>query len=611
MLKKSTKAGILCFFLMFTYHIIFNVQIPCMRSLPDEMGAVTLGAKLAGYNWNYVMTHPEIYYGSANVIFAFPIFVFVKDPMVQYQLLFAAAAFMKAAAGFIVVKISMDYYDVNSLRAVLFGIICTLITPARSSNIDNEPMLILMCWIVLYLILVINRADTKKKKAIFTILLSFFLAYAQWAHTRAVLYILLLIGMLVVHYFIEKKTVLHIPAFIISFLIFFVIVRKGIAWCTLNLFTAPEGHNTAMVSTLANLIDSVSDNLKSLARPAAIRSCLDIVCGNIWCMGIFGCGTLIYISVYVIKKLYGNVKCLICRRQTKSEDILYYLTLFGVIGVLVTLAGLSITWKESVVDLHEGTGTTSRALFYLRYYGNYFGIITLYFLILWDKGELFDKKVLKAAIGITAGCYAYSVVSFVSPLLSAGNTNLDWFGYFAPLSLTGASWDDKRQTLFYFTNATFVSMAILVLLSGKKGKIYLTSVLAAILLYQYGFNVLQWDVKYAKSERYYQAANGIYELKKEHPRIFDSVDKIYYYSDSFGSQYIVQFMLGKPEVFLQEAYQEDDEAMILAYEDIDGIDLNEYRYMVIDENEILYIKGDKLQKTVEEEGFILQDCIIK
>lgn len=611
MLKKSTKAGILCFFLMFAYHIIFNMQIPCMRSLPDEMGAVALGAKLAGYNWNYVTTHPEVYYGSANVIFAFPIFVFVKDPLVQYQLLLAAAAFMKAAAGFIVVKISMDYYDVNSLRAVLFGIICTLITPARSSNIDNEPMLILMCWIVLYLILVISRADTKKEKIIFTILLSFFLAYAQSAHTRAVLYILLLTGMLVVHYLVEKKTVLHIPTFIISFLVFFAIVRKGIAWCTLHLFTAPEGNTIAVVSTFANLIDNVSDNLKSLARPAAIRSCFDIVCGNIWCMGVFSCGTLIYISVYVIKKLYRNVKCLICRRQTENEDILYYLALFGILGVVVTIMGLSITWKESVVDLHEGEGVISRGLFYLRYYGNYFGIIMLYFLILWEKDKLFDKKVLKATIGIIAGCCAYSFVSFISPLLGAGYTNLDWFGYFAPLSLTGAGWDDKRQTLFYFTNATFISMAVFTWLSGKKGKEYVAAILMVVLLYQYGFNVLQWDVKYAGSEHYYQAANGIYELKRAHPKIFDSVDNIYYFSDSFGSQYIVQFMLGKTEVFLREAYQEDDESMILAYEDIDGIDLNEYQYMVIDENEILYIKGDKLQKMVEEEGFILQDCIIK
>lgn len=611
MLKKSTKAAILCFFLMLVYHTVFNLSIPCMRSLPDEMGAVALGAKLAGYNWNYVTTHPEVYYGSANVIFAFPIFEFVKDPVIQYQLLLAAAAFMKAISGFIVVKISMDFYDVNRLRAVLFGMICTLITPARSSNIDNEPMLILMCWIVLYLILVINRADTKRKKVIFTILLSFFLAYAQLAHTRAVLYILLLIGMLTVHYLIEKKIVLHIPAFVISFLFFFMIVRKGIAWCTLHLFTAPEGHNMAVVSTFANLVDNVSDNLKSLARPEAIRSCFDIVCGNIWCVGVFSCGTLIYISVYVIKKLYRSVRCLICRRQTESEDILYYLALFGVMGVLVTIAGLSITWKESVVDLHEGTGAVPRGLFYLRYYGNYFGIIMLYFLVLWDKGKLFDKKVLKAAIGITAGCFICSCVSFVSPLLSAGYTNLDWFGYFAPMSLTGAGWDDKRQTLFYFTNATFISMAVFILLSGERGKKYLAFALTVILLYQYGFNVLRWDAKYAKSERYYQAANGIYELKKEHPEIFDSVDKIYYYSDSFGSQYIVQFMVGEIEVFLQEAYREDDEVMILACDNIDGIDLNEYRYMTIDENEILYVKGSGLQKTVEEEGFILQDCIIK
>lgn len=608
-IKKSTFAGFLSFFLLFVYHILFNLQIPCMRSLPDEMGAVALGAKLAGYHWNYVMTQPGLYYGSANVIFAFPIFALVKDPVIQYQLLLATAAFMKAATGFIAVKISMDYYNVNGLRAVLFGVICTFITPARTSNIDNEPMLILTCWIVLYFVLILDRTDSKRKKIIFTVLLSFFLAYAQFAHTRAIMYIFLLVGMLTVHYLFEKRTVLNIPAFIISFLIFFAIIRRGITWCTLNLFTRSESDGEAIVGTFGNLIDIAVNNVKSLTRPVAIRSCADIICGNIWCIGIFSCGVLIYISVFVIKKLCRNLRLFFRGCQTESEDILYYLALFCAVGIFTTIMALSITWKESVVDLHEKAEGISRALFYLRYYGNYFGILMLFFLILWDKGKLYNNRVFKITIGIVAGCYLYSYISYVSPLINAGYTNLDWFGYFAPLSMTGASWEVKRQSVFYFTNATFISMIIFVLISGTKRRKNLVPVLALVLLYQYSFNVLKWDAKYAGSYYYYQASDGICALKKEHSEIFDSINKIYYFSDHYGSQFIVQFMLGKIEVFLQDAYYEEDEVMILADEEVEGIDLSAYKYMVIDENEILYVKGFELQKTVQNAGFELQDCI--
>ena len=35
-----------------------------MRSFPDEIGAVALGAKFAGLDWSYVLVHPAYYYGS-------------------------------------------------------------------------------------------------------------------------------------------------------------------------------------------------------------------------------------------------------------------------------------------------------------------------------------------------------------------------------------------------------------------------------------------------------------------------------------------------------------------------------------------------------------------
>ena len=50
--------------IVFMILILFNTYIPVMRSLPDEIGAIAFAAKLVGYDWNYVLTHPEMYYGS-------------------------------------------------------------------------------------------------------------------------------------------------------------------------------------------------------------------------------------------------------------------------------------------------------------------------------------------------------------------------------------------------------------------------------------------------------------------------------------------------------------------------------------------------------------------
>ena len=81
--KKSTKEwktkGIAAasFITVFVIQAGLNTLVPCMRSLPDEMGAVALAAKAAGYHWDYVLTHPSKYYGSGTFPLLYPFFSFL------------------------------------------------------------------------------------------------------------------------------------------------------------------------------------------------------------------------------------------------------------------------------------------------------------------------------------------------------------------------------------------------------------------------------------------------------------------------------------------------------------------------------------------------------
>ena len=161
-----------------------------MRSLPDEIGAIAFAAKLVGYDWNYVLTHPEMYYGSGTIFFTYPLFCIVKDPLILYQCLLGVGAFLHALTAFIAGEILTKYYkeEFSSISIIIISAICAFITPTRTSNIDNEPMLVLICWIIVYLIMRLQHSVTKTQKILTDVLHTYKVIendkkkiYVEWA----------------------------------------------------------------------------------------------------------------------------------------------------------------------------------------------------------------------------------------------------------------------------------------------------------------------------------------------------------------------------------------------------------------------------------------------
>lgn len=609
--NKSTLIGILSFTFIVVFQIILNSSIPCMRSLPDEIGAVALGAKFAGLDWSYVLVHPAYYYGSASFPFAYLIFKFIQDPMLQYQFLLAVAALVRSIPAFIAVKISMDFYKVSACNAFLYGLICTLVTPTRACNIDNEPFLICTCWVVLYFFMILCREENSFKKRWYSVLLALFLVYAQFAHTRAVLYIVLLLGILIFYYVTTKKTIVDAPAFIISFGVSYWFCKKAISWCTINVFTDQSSTSEIIPNTLNSLISNTIQSIKVIFSLEGIKGVLDLLFSNLWIIGVFGFGIIIYSIIVITKKFLCIVKCKVLHRKVFAEDDLFYPALFCAAGVLVTVAGLSVTWLSAAMAVHAKGAAPSRGHFYLRYYGCYFGILALYFLIHhYDEG-FYHKRRIFITIAIIKLCASYCIYSFINPAQMSGHENLDWFGYFAPFSFSGSSWSHPHHDIGYFFQATVFSIVLFLLcyMKKRKHKLFLIMPLLAVFIYQYIYSTIFWDKEFASGPNYYLSANGIYELKKEYPGCFEEVSEMYYINEIYGPQYIVQFLVSNIKVLNVTPDSEIKDAMILSARVLteNDMELDGYKFIELDNNEILYIKGEKLQEKFESAGLNIME----
>ena len=148
------KAAFFSFFFLVVFQITCNLCVVSPRSLPDEIGAIALGARMAGYDWTYVLTHPAYYYGSIEAPFLFPFFKIIREPRILYQCLIGVGVILRSLPAFICGRILTDFFKIDNFWNISGITICAcLFTPTRGTNIDNEPALILIGWIIFYLLL--------------------------------------------------------------------------------------------------------------------------------------------------------------------------------------------------------------------------------------------------------------------------------------------------------------------------------------------------------------------------------------------------------------------------------------------------------------------------
>ncbi|WP_300926346.1 hypothetical protein [uncultured Dubosiella sp.] len=587
-----TSPECIAFIISLIIQILWNQFVPIMRSLPDEVGAISFAAYLNGMDWSNVLSNPSMYYGNGMFFLLYPFFLVIKDPFILYQCLLGVCAFLRATVAIISVYISKKYFYIsNKYYLICIGLISSLFSPTRSTIVDNEALLIVLTWgVTLSLFKLIDSKNPKEKRN-WTIFLSFLSSYAYIAHNRGILYIISIILVILIYYIYKKEWLIDLKWFFISIVICFIGANVYIKHIK-NLIFYSEATITTR-NTIGGVVSSVNSNISTLFTKVGLRSFLDLLCSNLWVTFVFSYGIL-YIGIFnLISYLIRLIKKIML--NDKSSDEINIVFLFSLFGVLISIIGLCISELHNGTTVHINGSNITRFHFYMRYYGNYFGPLILFVLC-----NLYKKKIKYhyfANLFICLSCIIYVYCSILYKVVVSNEHYIitDWFYFFAPFSLRFGYWPDVLQGRGYFIASSIISIIIftlIVLLAKHGNKKILITLIACIVIWYNFYLTIFYDSPFSKSDNYLESVNGIAQYLKDHENITHK--NIAYINNNFGNQYVVQFVSKTNRVTWYESFDSikknemKNYDYILSNNSISELKKLKYKEIELDNNEYLY-----------------------
>lgn len=612
-LKKRNLFMIITFLIVFFFQVILNRNEIVPRSLPDEVGSMATAANLAGYDWSYVLSQSNMYYGFGTTLFAFSIFRIFKDPLIIYQAFLAWGALLRTIPVFFCFDILHKCEFEDDWLASLISAIAVIGAPTRATNIDNEPMLVLLGWCIFYCFFLLQRSRGKKTKILYSIVLALILAFSITVHTRGYIYIIISLFLCAVYLIFKRKAIVRFEFFLVVLGIGIMTALWSVKCVQASVYTNAMFDNTNLSNTLSSVSSQVTNTIVDtfLSRDG-IYSFLVIITSNLWISFVFSCGIVIY-SIFKTLLSSGSLFHKTNEANGNADDCLLIPSLFAVGVFIASLMGLGITWIWGPLNVWRNNMELDRGFFYLRYYGNTFGPIIFmgcYYLL--KKKE--DKKTivfLSLSTIVAAKVVISSVISFTT---LNGKMNGDWFGYFAPFSLVNNRWGESKQDTFYFMSATIISVLLFVLILSlsrmKSKKIFDISFMAVLLLaisFEYAFSVINWDKPYSHSDKYYESVDEIYNISKK-TDIFSDVTSVYYLNDTWGKQFIVQLVLYDKMLISDEIDSVKDNLVIISSTKDKLDDMyrkygDEFHYFELDDNEFIITNETDKRNKISSLGY--------
>lgn len=358
----------------------------------DEIGTIASAAYFAGYDWSGVISD-TLYYSFGYSMLLAPVFAIFKNPETIHHMLLFINNILIASCGVITYKIQIRFFKIkNKTTAVLISSITMLYVPLyfNGNILLNECMLQFMIWATLYLILLLNENDTRKKN-IYTILLSLSLFYSLLVHTRSIVMIgtviITILGILIVC----KKNIINpylfYPTAIAGYFLskFFVKGIQSKLWLT--------NDNINLKNSTESVFFSLFSNIKLLFTFEGFKVYLLEMIGQVYTMITLTYGLFIISCIVTTIFLFHLFK-----KRKIIEHNNYYTSgiicvLFGFIGLFTTsmlssLNALELVWQT------WGNGQANKFFLYSRYWSIYMPIILM-----------------------LSGCFLYRYMKFVNHII--------------------------------------------------------------------------------------------------------------------------------------------------------------------------------------------------
>ncbi len=581
---------LLCYVLAVFPKLLFVCFAYPFEIAGDEIWTLSSAAKLAGFDWSGIMEGGR-YYGMGFYSLFFPLFKAIKSPVLLYRTILTICVFLNGGISIIAYYI-IKYFGINLSRIIhiLTSVICSYIVTYQIVFIYNEHIYVLLCWGIIFLLLLLNASfENRRRHLLYSLLLTIIMIYAIFIHARAVTIWIGIALIEMLYRIIYKKWLIDIKILLFFGIIGYFLANKAvelqIAWLWQS--------GTSEIDNVA----VYNGGLKELLNPQNWQAWMTIIWGQIFSGDIWSGGLLITSLVLAISTI---VQCSLREKKEKLETKFFIIFTFCLVCIGVTIGGQSISWLGGVkeaIDTKNQEADAWRAVVYLRYYMAYavpMMLAGVFYLIKHIRNLKQELIYIVWTKLIVYGVWA----AFILPNTLYVNKASSPFRAFALQHMT-----DNTTGIRTYVLAILVAIllyAFVLLAYYKKSYIFVVILFMLFFGYRYSYD----SMNFLKEEReYFQNVNGIYNLASNNLEVIDDLDTIYVAGDRRTKDEL-QFLFRNSIIL--DATEIKTNYIVFAGKEYEIPEESNIYFAEIDENEFIFAKGKENIKKIERLGIELK-----
>lgn len=604
MKNKFVKTNyLIVFFLSFFIRIFGFVLNGKMSLIADEMGMLLPAASLAGRDWSGI-TPLFDYYGFGYSVLFIPIFLITNNPYVIYWSIMVIGAAVLSLATVIGYHMLKEYLNVkDDLYAGFTSFSCLMLALTDMRYINNEPMIVLICYTFLWLILLLIKFDNDRiRKKKYTILIFLLLSYALTVHNRLIVIWAAFFLLILIYYILYKQTLISLKIGLPLGMCCFGGCYHLISFVSSYFWI--EDENGFLRNSINSTTNTMTSNIIEIFDPNNWNATLNILIGNIFTINFFTCGIMIFAQIILFKYIEthfyhsstftGEIKSsLIVNRMIETGSTMFFLTF------IITIAGLMVQWgplASKGMDLGYDANTMSTKIFvYIRYYSSYASATVLLFLAFVYHNRHVLKRYMTHACILFTFVFIYWFIKIV-PYIRSSSIGLTVFGSYGFYTTDNTITSGK---LYIFCGFLILILFIVVCISYKKEKIIIPIFLMFLLItYRYYYNSA-----FLQSSGEHKATGGYQFIKEIEENI--ELPTTLYISAYTSYYYSYQFLLNDYKIVQIDTFPEEFDSGIIITMDMEDQALRYekgFKCVQMDKYAYMWVKGPELQKQMTEYG---------
>ncbi len=614
---------LLIFIIICVFHTLMCQLFSVLTQMTgfDEFAPIAGAAYFAGFDWTPIMQQSP-YYGFGYSMLMAPVLKFVSDPAAAYHIMLLYNGVLFALSGVICYRLMKYYYKISSEKLAVFTAIAAAVffnSLQYTNSIKNEPMLIFIAWVIIYLLTILfTKISDKKSNLKYTIILALVVVYSFLVHSRSIFYlggiIVAFIGVLIYY----KKSLFNFPVFISIVLVGYFLTDQWINYMLANLWSADTGvpivNSTESVFGAFDRFFLLGDwnSLKALGLALSGKLyAIFALSGGVVCIALVTCFRILErkSQSFAVEKDNPEYNDLEISFNNMRTGVFFILSTFLAIWIIVSIGSLK-TISYTFVD-----NPRIKWYIYIRYFSMFGGPLIMIVMAYLSKFRLKRKRLLATSF---VGFMAVMIVSvfFLTPEM-AGNP-ISGGELFNLVSFTWMQLDDiitPYTILIVGIIGTLVFLIVLLLIK-KNRLVWVAIVSLALSIYIYSYTAVNIFGKtsqfiYNGVDQTYKTVESIEKASEDLP------DKIYVATPNQSYYFPMQFLLKEytlvPLEFTSASFMSGElhEGMViitnyaiqLLSEDVDfnlcGTKL--------DDREYIYVTSDRLFNDFEDAGVHLKN----